>query len=108
MIQVQVRILMVWSPQCLNVKVIRWARTISGFIDIVFFVQIVHIPDINPDLNDENDDGALVGKPEAERETAELVNIELIGEHDAAKVGHGKPDTQVNCNDDKVLLPVRQ
>ena len=78
----------------------------SVLLHAILDVQSVHEPDIDPDQDNKGHQRALVGEPEPEGETADPVGVELIGEQDAAKVGHREPDGQKNRDDDQVFFPL--
>ncbi len=61
-------------------------------MNIEFFIQPVHQPDVDKDQNNENVNSTLLRKPESQAETAYLNLIQLIDEKDAEDKGNYKPD----------------
>lgn len=78
----------------------------SVFLYAVLLVQAVHQPDIDEDQDDENVDGSLVGKPEAEFGATNGKLVRPVDGENAQAVGNDKPNGQEDQHITDVLLPV--
>ena len=76
------------------------------FVDFKLAVELIHQGGVNENDQNENVDGALLGKPKSELESAHFNVIELINEEDAKSVGHDKPYTEENGKESQVALPI--
>ena len=69
-------------------------------------VQAAQRERVDQDQHDEGEDAALLGEPEAEREAAEPVLVEDVGEQHAAAQADRRPEDQQQRHDPEVGAPV--
>ena len=76
------------------------------FIHFIISIQFVHPVYINKNEGDKNINCALLGKPKAEFETADLNGIKLVGEEDAAAKRNEEPDAEKDVRIAEVAPPI--
>jgi len=75
-------------------------------VNIILNVHFVHAPGVEEDQGNKNIDGALLGKPESQFESAHANGIKLIYEQDAEAIGTNKPDDHAAGKKPQVRLPI--
>jgi hypothetical protein len=76
------------------------------FVNIKFFVQLIHAVDIDEYQDYKNIDGALLGKPETKFESSDFEIVQLFDQKDAKSKGNCKPNQEQKKKGDEVLFPI--
>jgi hypothetical protein len=77
-------------------------------MDIELAIDMVHAPGVEKDKRNEDVDGALLGKPEAELEATDTNAVQLLDEEYAEPVRAGKPDDEAKEDEPQIRSPVRK
>ena len=72
----------------------------------MFTIETIHPPGVVEDQNDEAQDRALLGKPEAQSEAEKLDLIERFRENDTEAEGHREPDNEAHGDQAQISAPV--
>jgi hypothetical protein len=73
---------------------------------IVITIDAIHAPGIEEDQDNENVDGALLGKPEAQLETGKSDRIQLLDKENACAERNGEPDRETDTDETQIGPPV--
>ncbi|MCY1382358.1 hypothetical protein D9M69_703740 [compost metagenome] len=63
-------------------------------MDVIFAIELIHLPDIEENLEHKDVDGTLLGKPEPQGCTEETDGVECINQQNAEAERHQEPDSQ--------------
>ncbi len=75
-------------------------------INVEFFVQSIHQPDIHKNKDDKDEDRSLLSKPETQLKATYPDLVKDINQQDAESERGDEPNGQKNCQISEVFLPI--
>lgn len=83
-----------------------WVNWGLFLVDIEFFVQAVHLKDVDKNKDNKGKNGSLLGKPKPKFKATKSESIQLVDQQDAEAKGDNKPDSYQAQNNFDISSPI--